>query len=66
MKTKHKLKGKRVELNLTQKQIAKQIGVSEQHFQKWESGNTEPRISYAIAWANMLGIDMNEFVERYI
>lgn len=60
------LKGKRVSLGLTQKQIAKIIGVSETQFQQWEYGNTVPSFLNARKWATSLGIDMNTFSDMYI
>ena len=61
-----KLKARRVELGLTQKQLASKIGVKESQFQQWEYGNVTPNYLNARRWANALEIDMNTFDAYYI
>lgn len=38
----NKLKARREELNLTQKQVAERIGIAQQIYQRYESGKVVP------------------------
>jgi len=57
---------RRINVNKTQKQIAKEIGVSSVQFQKYEYGTVEPKFSIALAWAYALGISIEQFTMYYI
>ena len=50
------LKGKRIEMKMTQEYLAEQVGVSRQAVSKWESGNAEPSMSNLIAISKILNI----------
>lgn len=52
---KNRLKNRRLELNLTQAEVAKQVGVSEGTISRWESGNiANMKRSYIAAYAKVL------------
>lgn len=53
------IRQKRKELNLTQEQIARQLGVSIPAVSKWESGVSYPDVSIIPALARVLKIDVN-------
>ena len=48
--------------DLTQGQLAKQIGVSADALAGWEQGEHEPTLSNAVAWARALGLDLGELL----
>lgn len=48
-----KLKIRRLELNLTQKQVAEKVGISERQYIRYEMGAQEPRVLIAIKIAQV-------------
>lgn len=52
----------RKENNLTQKQIADRLGISEKTVSKWECGNGLPEIIYMEPLCGILGITINELL----
>lgn len=50
----NKLKSRREELNLTQKQVAERIGIKEQQYQFYEYGKTIPNVIIGIRLAEAL------------
>ena len=50
----NKLKSRREELNLTQKQVAERIGIAQQIYQRYESGKVVPTAPKAIQVAKAL------------
>ncbi len=52
----------RKQRNLTQKELAEKLGVSDKTISKWECGNSAPDISYLEALCNSLGISVNELL----
>lgn len=50
----NKLKARREELNLTQKQVAERIGIKEQQYQFYEYGKTIPNVIIGIRLAEAL------------
>lgn len=56
------LKEVREERGLTQDQIAKQCGVPQNQWSKWESGKSEPKIKSLLRVAVALDLPLNRFV----
>ena len=52
----------RKEKNLTQKELANQIGVSDKTISKWECGRSIPDIAFMDSLCNALDITMNELL----
>lgn len=52
----------RKEKNLTQKELAERIGVSDKTISKWETGRGIPDIAYMEPLCTSLGITMNELI----
>ena len=50
----NKLKARREELNLTQKQVSERIGIKEQQYQFYEYGKTIPNVIIGIRLAEAL------------
>lgn len=48
--------------NLTQKQLAEQIGVSDKTISKWENGNSAPDTSMLLPLCRVLDISVNELL----
>jgi len=51
-----RLKETRKTLNLTQKQVAEGIDISERLYQKYEYGNTKPNFEYIIKLCNYFNV----------
>ena len=60
------LKGLRIENNLTQKEIANIINVSERKYSRYETGDREPKIDTLIKIAEYYKIPIDILVGRYI
>lgn len=56
-----KIKELRIERNLTQAMLAKEIGVSQKAVDYWERGVNEPKISYVIALVSFFDLSYDEF-----
>ena len=54
------LKGKRMEKGLTQEEIAKSLGVSQQAVAKWEMGEAKPQADKLPALAKLLGCTIDD------
>lgn len=58
------LRARRIELGLTQREVAALAGTSQSHFQEWESGRVVPVMDGARRWAAALRLrlsfDLNE------
>ena len=52
----------RREQNITQKELANKIGVSDKTISKWETGKSVPDITYIESVCTALGITMNELI----
>lgn len=63
-KFKERLQELRKEKRLTQKQIAKEINVSEDSVYNWEKGRSEPSITDLISLANLLNVSIDYLVGR--
>lgn len=46
--------------NLTQAEVAAQVGVAAETLSRWESGGREPKGSHLEKWAAALGLTMDE------
>lgn len=53
---------KRKELNITQKQLAEKLGMSDKSVSKWERGICLPDVSIYADLCQILGISINEFI----
>ena len=57
----------RVNANLTQREVAKSLGISTQTLVNWEAGKTEPSANQARALASLYGIKLDYiFFARFI
>lgn len=54
--------GKRKELNMTQRQLAEKLGMSDKSVSKWERGICLPDVSVYSQLCGILGISINEFL----
>lgn len=54
----------RVEMKLTQKQVADGIGIAEQAYQRYEYGRTNPSASVLIALADYFGVSLDYLTGR--
>lgn len=54
------LKAARVNAELTQKQLAEKLGVSEFTIMNWESGRSEPKYSQFKKICDACGVQMND------
>ena len=64
MKIGEKIKELRLEKNLSQMQLAKQIGTSQKAIDYWERSVNEPKASYIIALVRFFEISFDEFFEN--
>jgi transcriptional regulator with XRE-family HTH domain len=46
--------------DLTQAEVAAQVGVAAETLSRWESGDREPKASHLQRWAAALGLTMDE------
>ena len=60
---KDKLKSLREEKELSQREVAKRISVSQPSYQAWESGASEPKATYIIRLAIFYNITADELLE---
>ena len=54
------LKELRLEKQLTQEQLAEELGVSRRTVSRWETGNNLPDLSLLVELADYYGVDLNE------
>jgi transcriptional regulator with XRE-family HTH domain len=59
-----RLKELRLEKNLTQAELAKQIGTSQPNIGRWENGENEPTSSFLVSLANFFGVSVDELLGR--
>ncbi|MBE5743087.1 MAG: helix-turn-helix transcriptional regulator [Clostridiales bacterium] len=64
MKIGEKIKELRLEKNLSQMQLAKQIGTSQKAIDYWERSVNEPKASYIIALVRFFDVSFDEFFEN--
>lgn len=58
------LKMYRKELKLSQLELSKRVGVTQQCISEWEKGNIEPTLSYLCKLADVFEISLDELVGR--
>jgi len=56
------LAGARVSKGWTQKELAEKLGVSRETVLKWESGKSEMRLPYLIAFSHITGFSQNDIL----
>lgn len=61
---KDKIKQARTEANLTQKELAEQIGVKQPHIARYENGEREPKLKTLLLIAEATGKSINYFIEE--
>lgn len=54
----HALIEQREKCNLTQKEIAKKLGISERNYQRYESGQSKGDIEFWVKLSELLGADI--------
>ena len=59
-----RLKKLRSDFNVTQADLAKKLGVSNQTLLNWENGIYEPKIAELIKLADIFGVSIDYLVER--
>lgn len=59
-----RLKKLRLDFNMTQADLAKKLGVSNQTLLNWENGIYEPKIAQLIKLADIFGVTIDYLVER--
>lgn len=59
-----RLKKLRSDFNVTQADLAKKLGVSNQTLLNWENGIYEPKIAQLIKLADIFGVSIDYLVER--
>jgi|LGOV01.1.fsa_nt_gb transcriptional regulator with XRE-family HTH domain len=59
------LKQRRKKKKFTQEEIAKELGISERQFRRYEQYETDPPLHIGIKWAELLGIGIGKFVALY-
>lgn len=59
-----RLKQIRKEFKVTQKQVAEQIGTTEQNFQRYERGSQQPTLPVLIALADYFDVSLDYLVGR--
>ena len=58
------LKYHREQANLSQRQLAKEIGISQGNISRWESGEILPNIDFCVKLADFYGITVDELIGR--
>lgn len=61
-----KIKSLRIENDLSQIKLAKQIGVSQKAIDYWERNINEPKASYVILLVKFFNISFDEFFENVL
>lgn len=56
------LEASRVNAHLTQAEMADKMGVSRTTVINWESGKTEMKTAYFIAWCHIVGMSENDIL----
>ena len=59
------IKGKRTEKGLTQAEVAKALGISQQAYARYELGQRELTLPLIVNIANAIGYDPGEFFDRF-
>lgn len=57
-----KLKELRLKANLTQVQIAQELDITQQSYQKWESGKSKPNLNTLEMFSDFFGVSIEEIL----
>ena len=57
-----KLKELRLKANLTQVQIAQELDITQQSYQKWESGKSKPNLNTLEMFSDFFGVSIEELL----
>jgi transcriptional regulator with XRE-family HTH domain len=60
------IKSRRLQLNLTQHEVASMAGTTQGFVSKVETGEQEPTVTLALKICDVLGLDINDFARNYI
>jgi transcriptional regulator with XRE-family HTH domain len=60
------IKARRLQLNLTQYEVAAKAGTTQGFVSKVEAGEREPTVTLALKICDVLGLDINDFASSYI
>lgn len=52
--------------NITQEELAKQLGVTQGAVLHWEKGRAKPKIAHLLRMSKLLGVGMEELLEAEI
>lgn len=63
-KFQERLKQARLDSNLTQKQVAEKVGLTEHGYQNYEAGRRDPKFYTVIALADLLGVNLDYLAGR--
>lgn len=64
MQFKENLKQYRLALSLTQKDMAKNLGISERGYRYYEMGTREPNLSTLVQIADVLNVSLDKLIGR--
>lgn len=59
------LKIQRKQYGISQLELAKRTGISQQNINRWEKGTVIPNIDFCVKLADFYGISLDELVGRY-
>ena len=59
------LKHQRKQYGISQLELAKRTGISQQNINRWEKGTVIPNIDFCVKLADFYGISLDELVGRY-
>lgn len=60
------IKYKRLQLNLTQYDVAVRAGTTQGYICKVENGEREPTVTLALKLCDVLNLDINDFAKRFM
>lgn len=60
------IKIKRLQLNLTQFEVASRAGTTQGYLSKVEKGTKEPTITLALKLCDVLGLNINDFASDFL
>lgn len=60
------IQSRRIQLGLTQGEVASQAGTTQGYLSKVEKGIREPTLTVALRVCEVLGLDINDFAKQYI
>ena len=60
------IKSRRLQLSLTQQEVAAQAKIAQSHLCKVENGVREPTVTIALRICDVLGLNINDFASEFI